>query len=453
MRLNISLQQKLTISPVIMQTLELLTIPTIDLAERLEEEAEINPVLELEYKKNKDDNSMTPDEEIETKFQDSSDTGYESRKKDLISNKDFNSQTYIENFSATEVNIFDNLMEQLAFASLDERQMNIARLILTTIDGRGFLPLSSQELTEETDYQVTEIEKMRRLIMNMDPIGIGSYDLQEFLLVQIEHEWGPNSVEYKIIRDHLELLEKKHYSKIAKKLGISFSKIEIAVQNIKKLNINPSFNINNEPVKYIVPDARLEVENGEINLVLNDEYIPDIKLNQYYISLYSESDDKSTKNFLKENIDKAKILVENLKSRKEIIFKVILSIISHQKKYFTNEEQQLLPLKLKDIADELNIHESTVSRAIREKYIQTDKGIISLKSFFSTHVGSDDVSSNGIKDNLKRIIEAEDKNDPLSDDKIVRIFKNKGVSLSRRTVAKYRSQLNIPAAYIRRNPL
>lgn len=453
MRLNISLQQKQTISPVIMQTLELLTIPTLELTERLEEEAQSNPLLELEYKRDAADAAVSPDEEIETKFQDSSDTGYDQPKKEQTTHRDYNSKNYIENFSDEGADIIDSVMEQLHFSHLNQEELGLARMLISSLDSRGFLTIPLEEVSGDAAVSTVQLEKVRQVILHLDPPGLAARDIREFLLVQIEIRYGRDSVEYRLIDQHLELLEKKHYSKIAKKMNITFEKIEQAVNNIRKLNTSPTTEYMLEPVRYIIPDARVEVSEGDLNLILNDEYIPNVKLNQYYIEMYSESRDKDTRSFLKENIEKARVLVENLRSRKEIIFKVILSIVNRQKDFFLKGRQFLLPLKLKDIADELSIHESTVSRAIREKYIQTDQGIISLKSFFSTNVGNEDTSSNSIKDSLRKVIDAEDKNDPLSDDKIVRIFKNKGVSLSRRTVAKYRSQLNIPPAFVRRNPL
>ncbi len=454
MRLEISQQQKQTISPVIMQTLELLTIPTIELTERLEEEAEINPLIELEYKKEASDNAQAVDEEIENKFQDSSDTGFDRpQKKDKIYS-DYNNQAYIENMSDEDnMNLYNYLMEQIDFLPFSPREREIAKIVITSLDDRGFLAQETESLISGSDITADEFELVRKRIQYLDPFGVASKDLVEFLKLQTMHKFGKDSIEYQIIDEYLEYVEKKLYTKLAKKLSVSFETIEKAIENIKSLNVVPTNEFSRDVVKYIVPDARVEVQGDKIKVTLNDEYIPKVRLNQYYLELYKDSKDKTTRSYLKDNIDRAKILIENLESRKEIIFKVIVTIIEKQKDFFIKGEQYQVPLKLKDIADELSIHESTVSRAIKEKYIQTDRGIVSLKNFFSTFVGSDDVSANSIKETLKIIVEAEDKNDPLSDDKIVRILKNKGISVSRRTVAKYRAELNIPPVFIRRNPL
>lgn len=454
MRLEISQQQKQTISPVIMQTLELLTIPTIELTERLEEEAEVNPIVELEYKKDASDTAASVDEEIENKFQDSSDTGFDKpQKKDKVYSE-YNNQAFIENIEDEEsANLYNYLSEQIDFLPFSPREKEIAGIIITSLDDRGFLTQNLEDLAAGSDYTLDELELVRQRILYLDPIGVASRDLVEFLKIQTVVKFGKDSIEYRIVDEGLEYVEKKLYTKLAKKLGVAYDHIEKAIENIKTLNVVPTNEFSRETVKYIVPDAKVEVQDDRIKVTLNDEYIPKVKLNQYYVELYKGSKDKPTKSYLKENIDRAKILIENLESRKEIIFKVVMTIIEKQKDFFIKGEQYQVPLKLKDIADELNIHESTVSRAIKEKYIQTDRGIVSLKSFFSTTVGSEDVSANSIKETLKMIVEAEDKNDPLSDDKIVRILTNKGISVSRRTVAKYRSELNIPPVFVRRNPL
>ncbi|OHD56282.1 MAG: RNA polymerase sigma-54 factor [Spirochaetes bacterium GWF1_51_8] len=462
MRLEISQTQKQIISPVIMQTLELLTIPTVELTEKLEQEAEANPVLELEYPQDKKETVPSQSEDIleadevehtKDNFTDSSDTGYDTPSQKKSEFRDYDKQDFIENLSVEEINIYDHLMEQIHFMTLDAVEQEIAEIIVTSLDDTGFLTIDPEKLIVPGKFTLEQFEKMRQTIIKLDPLGIASRDLTEFLTIQIEERHGKRSIEYRIITRHIDLLEKKLYSKIARKMNVQFEDVVRAVENIKKLNISPAVNFSREAVKYIVPDAKVEVQENKIQVILNDEYIPNIKFNKYYLDIYTQAKDRETRGFLKENIDRAKILVENLKSRKEIIFKVILKIVEKQKDFFLKGVQYQMPLKLKDIADELSIHESTVSRAIKEKYIQTDRGIICLKQFFSTQVGNDDVSSKSIKEILKKIVEAEDKNSPLSDDKIVRLLKNRGMNLSRRTVAKYRAELNIQPAFMRRNPL
>ncbi len=462
MKIEISQQQKQILSPMILQTLELLTLPTLDLVEKLEEESEKNPLIELEYQKESEERE-TPGEifekehltdiESENAYQDSSDSGLEPRSKTQKSSSDFDQQSYLENFSTEHFDLYESFMEQIRFLDFPQRDTHLAQLILTGLDSNGFLVLAPRELLEDSDFSEDEFESVRQRILKLDPPGIASKNIREFLLLQIEDLYGKDSVEYRIINEFSTLLERKQYTKISKKLNLSYKEVENIVSRIKNLQIYPNLNFQKEKTRYIIPDANVQIINGNIQVILNDEYIPKVKLNQYYIDLAKNSHDPKTRSFLKNDVTQAKILIENLNSRKEIIFKVIVSIIEKQKDFFLKGEQYQIPLKLKDIAEELEIHESTVSRAIKEKYIQTEKGIIALKRFFSTQVGTKSTSSNSIKEILKTVIEAEDKNEPLSDEKIVRIFQNKGIAVSRRTLAKYRAVLDIPAAYIRKNPV
>jgi RNA polymerase sigma-54 factor len=362
------------------------------------------------------------------------------------------------------------MMEQINEFDLSAEEKNIAGVILSSVNDNGFLqksdekgmtrPISLDELLDNGKIKPADFEKIRNIIMHMDPIGVGSFDSREYLEVQAAAKFGEKSMEYRILHEFPELLEKKLFTKLSKELGVSFGKIQETIGNIGKLSMFPASGFTRGYPQYIVPDAYVNVDDQGVHLVLNDDYIPNIRLNKQYIDLYTSEEFKGKrillsrdeKNFLRENIDSAKMLIENLRSRKEIIFKVILKIKEKQKDFFLKGYQYQIPLRLKDIADELNIHESTVSRVVRDKYIQTNKGMIALKSFFSSNVGNEDTSSKSVKEILKTFIEAEDKDDPLSDDRIVQIFKKKGINLSRRTVAKYRAEINIPPAFMRRNP-
>lgn len=470
MRQELNLQQKLIISPLILQKLELLAVPLLELTEKLEKEVEANPVIELEYK-DMDNETAKKDSEVSenefNKFEDSSDPGMVKQVRHDKIIRDYNNKIYIENFASKNTNLNEYIMEQIHFLSFTDTDVKMAKLIISAIDDRGFIAVDLKQLIEKTDFDIEAIEIIRQKIMRLDPIGIASKNLVEYLSLQIEIKYTKNGLEYMIIHKYSDLIEKKRYSSIVSKINsnrrkrnkIHFEDIENAIENIKKLNFIPISSLSPGTIKYIIPDARVEVEDNKIHIELLDDYIPNIIINKKYEKWYSTKKkddntrlDKKTLKYLKENINKANILVENLQSRKEIIFKVILAIIERQKEYFIKGEQYQIPLKLKDIADELNIHESTVSRATKEKYIQTEKGIISLKSFFSTNVGNDTASSKSIKAILKQIIDAEDKNDPLTDERLVKVLRNKGISISRRTVAKYRNALRIDSASGRRNP-
>ena len=447
MRMEINQEQRQIISPVMIQTLGLVMLPGMELKEKLEEEAKINPVIKLEKKK--------PDY---------------SRSRIRSKNSAFDSQAYLENMSVYDSSLYKYMMEQVKEMTLTENEMTIAGIILSSVNDNGLLqkadekgvlrPIPVEEFLDNGKIKPEDFERVRKLIMHSDPIGVASFDSREYLEVQAIEKYGEKSLEYRILHDYIELLEKKLYTKLSKELGVSYDKIQKTINNISKFNMVPASGFSNKYSQYIVPDAYVNVDEKGIHLILNDDYIPEVRLNKQYIDLYTSEEFKGRRislsrderSFLKENIESAKMLIENLRSRKEIIFKVILKIIEKQKDYFLKGHQYQVPLKLKDIADELNIHESTVSRVVRDKYIQTNKGLIVLKSFFSSNVGNRETSSKSVKEILRTCIGAEDKDDPLSDDRIVQILKKKGLQLSRRTVAKYRAELNIPPAFMRRNP-
>lgn len=449
MRIEISQEQRQIISPALIQTLELVMLPALELKDKIEEEAKANPAIQLERKK--------PESKIS-----------KNRQK---SQSGFDSQAFLENLSVYDFSLYRYMMEQINDLDYTEREKKIAEIILSSVNDKGFLrqvnsagaegPIDPELLLKDTGISPDEFEAVREKIKMLDPLGIATYQLSEYLQVQAAHVYGRKSLEYKILSQCIDLLEKKLFSKIARELNVNYESVERAIENIGKMNMSPASSFNSGVPQYVIPDAFVNITDDGIQLTLNDEYIPNVKLNQQCIDLYSSetykgkkaSLGKDDKLFLKENIERAKNLIENLKSRKEIIFKVILKIVEKQRDFFIKGIQYQVPLKLKDIADELNIHESTVSRVVREKYIQTNKGIINLKSFFSTNIGNQETSSKSVKEMLKTFIEAEDKDDPLSDDKIVQIYKKKGIQISRRTVAKYRAELNISPAFMRRNPI
>lgn len=449
MDMHIRQEQRQILSPQLYQTMELVMLPALSLKEKIEEEARANPAIQLERKK-----------------PESSRTVHRSR-----STGGFDSQSYLENLSVYDFNLYKFMMEQVQSEDFTERQTRIAEIILSSIADNGLLqsgdskgmsgPIDPARLIEGTSYTLEEFEETRRRIMRLDPLGIGCYSTHEYLSLQAGEKFGKNSIEYRILSDCLEWLEKKNFSRIARELKVPFERVEQAIASIATLNIVPASHFSQARSLYVVPDAFVNVTEDGIDLVLNDDYIPDVRLNQQTLHLYEKNEfknrktklDKDDKLFLRENIDKARRLIENLRTRKEIVFKVILKIVEKQKDYFLKGPHYQVPLKLKDIADEINVSESTVSRVVREKYIQTNKGIINLKHFFSTNIGNQETSAMSVKEKLKQLIESEDRNDPFSDDKIVQLMQKKGITISRRTVAKYRAELKIPPAHMRRNPI
>ncbi len=436
MKLSTSQVQKQLLLPQMIRTMELLEMGQLELKELIEQELLSNPVLEIDKEK-----ILRPRNRI---------------KRNRLSNVDFNS--LIDNLIYSDWNLRNHLLEQIDFQSWSEEERKIAELIISSLNENGFLqkkdgkktlPIDPTELIMGMNVTLEEFERVREKIKHLDPMGIGCYTFYEFLLLQTENKFGKESVEYKLLKNYSELLEKRQYSKIASKLKIKEDELKVAIENISRLNLTPIERFSSH-IHYVIPDAFVKFTNEGIELKLAEGNIPEIKLKTEYLDLYSDISDKKEKKFLKDYIDRAKNLIENLQSRKEILYKVILKIVEKQQAFFMKGAMYLTPLKLKDIADELNIAESTVSRVIKNRYIQTNKGIFPLKYFLSGSSGGEDISKNSVKEIIRGLIENEDKSMPFTDEMIVDLLKRKGINLSRRTVAKYRSELSFPSAYMRK---
>ncbi|MGC8765297.1 MAG: RNA polymerase factor sigma-54 [Brevinematia bacterium] len=439
MKLSTSQVQKQLLLPQMIRTMELLELGQLELKELIEEELVNNPVLEIKKNKVSD---------LRTKI-----------KRDKSQNFDFNS--FLDSLIYYDWNLKSHLLEQINFQSWSDKELKIAELIISSLSENGFLqkrednkfvPVNPVELIADSDITLDEFERVREKIKHLDPLGVACYTFHEFLLLQVEKKYGNNSLEYKVLKDFSDLIEKRQYTKISQKLGITNEKLKKVIENIGKLNLTPVEKTETQ-THYIVPDAFVKIKNNGLELKLAEANFPEIKLKEEYLDIYENMSDKKEKKFLREYIDKAKNLIENLNSRKEILYKVILKIVEKQKDFFLKGSMYLTPLKLKDIADELNIAESTVSRVIKGRYLQTNRGIFPLKYFLSGSSGGEDVAKNSVKEIIKNLIENEDKTVPFTDEMIVELLKKKGIKISRRTVAKYRGELNIPSAFMRKKTL
>ncbi len=436
MKLSTTQTQKQIPLAQMIKKMELLELNLIDLKQMIEEEIINNPVIEVMKTKNSS-----------------------SKNKIKQSFNHFDINQFVENLSYSTWDLKSHLFEYIDLEKWTEKEIKIAELIISSLNENGFLqkkidnkviPINPEELISGTDITLKEFEEVRNKLKLLQPEGIGCYSFFEYLLLQIELKFGKESKEYELLSNYSQLLEKKQYQKIAQNLNISPEEVKKIIENISKLKITPvekiNFNIN-----YVIPDAFVKVNNDEIEIKLAENSLPELTIKKEYIDMYNNPEKKEDKKFLKEYIEKANSLIENLTSRKEIIYKVILKIVEKQKQFFLKGPLYLVPLKLKDIADELNISESTVSRVVKDRFIQTNKGIIPLKYFLSGSSGSEDISRNSVKEMIKKLIDKEDKNSPFSDDLIVELLKKKGIDISRRTVAKYRTELKIPPAYLRKN--
>ena len=472
LNLTQSLSQKL--SPQQIQFIKLLQVPTAELDTRIEEELEINPALEEGLPEKEDDYADdAPDE-----FDNSEPTIEEYLHDDFSGykmqgdgrNPDEDDKEMPISVGST---LHEQLMTQFGYLRLDERQHVIGEQLIGSIDADGYIRRELEAIVNDLAFaqnietDVEELESILYKIQNFDPPGVGARNLQECLLLQLERK--DEELEYleiarRIVDKCFNEFSKKHYDKIAKKLGIeSEEALKDAIAMITKLNPKPGGS-GEDLVKtqYLIPDFMLTNNNGKLELTLNSRNAPQLQISRSYSDMlhaYDKSDKrdkklKETVTFIKQKLDSAKWFIDAIKQRQNTLLNTMQAIIDFQYEYFLEgDEAKLRPMILKDIADTINMDISTVSRVANSKAIQTEFGIYPLKYFFSEGIATDsgeDVSSREVKHKLKGIIEGEDKAKPLSDDKLEKMLRAEGYNIARRTVAKYREQLNIPVARLRK---
>ncbi|SIQ63763.1 RNA polymerase factor sigma-54 [Pontibacter lucknowensis] len=471
------LSQKL--SPQQIQFIKLLQIPTVELEARIKEEMEVNPALEEGR------------EEPENEYSDSDSDDYDSDDdygKDDVDINDYLNDDEISGYKmqgdrggdddddrempiAMSTSLTDNLMDQLGFLELDDKQYTIGMQLIGSIDSDGYIrrDLSSiaNDLAFSQNVMTTEeeIEQVLHMIQTFDPAGIGARDLPECLLLQLERREQDETIRLaeRIIKDSFDEFTKKHYQKIQSKFGVSEEELKKAIDVIIKLNPKPGGSgAGMTRVQYIIPDFILTNENGQLQLSLNSRNAPDLRISRSYADMfdaYDKSDKKDKKlketvAFVKQKLDAAKWFIDAIRQRQNTLLRTMEAIIKYQHDFFLEgDESQLRPMILKDIAEEIGMDISTVSRVANSKAVQTEFGIYPLKYFFSEGIATDsgeDASSREVKHILKEIIDKENKRKPLSDEKIEKLLNDKGYNIARRTVAKYREQLNIPVARLRK---
>lgn len=476
-----SLQQKLLqkLSPLQIQVIKLLEIPTAQLEQRIKKELEENPILELEREQqdpDKDDNDA-PEQEVERD---------ELSIDEYINNEDIPAyKLQARNFSkddkhedipfSTGTTFHEHLISQLGLRILTERQRNIAEYIIGNVDEDGYLRREVDEIIDDLAFaQNIEVDEREALdileiVQDFDPAGVAARDLQECLLLQIKRKdrsFPDIENAYQVLRYHFEEFTRKHYDKIAKRLHIEEDELKDALAEILKLNPKPGSSYSNpmtKTVQHIIPDFILEIEDEQFQLSLNNRNVPELRISNAYSDMLEDysankknqtQDKKDAVLFVKQKLDSAKWFIDAIKQRQNTLITVMNSILDYQHDYFIEgDETKLKPMILKDIAERTNLDISTISRVSNSKYIQTHFGIFPLKYFFSEGMQTDtgeEVSTREIKKILEECISNEDKRKPLTDDKLAAILKEKSYNIARRTVAKYREQLNIPVARLRK---
>lgn len=478
------LQQKLLqkLSPQQIQMIKLLEIPTMQLEQRIKKELEENPVLEEGREESEAEVSNEEEVTAEEKERENEEFSIE----DYLNDEDMPSyKTSTRNYSkddkreeipfSTGSTFHEFLEAQLGLRKLDDQQHALAEYLIGNIDEDGYLRREIEAIVDDLAFSLNvttseeELLDLLRIIQDFDPVGVGSRDLRECLLLQIrskDQEHPEVALATKIVRHHFDEFTRKHYDKIKNKLGIEDEELKSAIDEILKLNPKPGSAFSdpmNKTSVTIVPDFILENSDGDFQISLNSRNSPELRLSKTYSEMlqsYAASKDtqsaeqKEAVTFVKQKLDSAKWFIDAIRQRQNTLMVTMNAIVEYQKEYFDEGDETLLkPMILKDIADKTGLDISTISRVANSKYIQTHFGIFPLKFFFSEGLqteSGEEVSSREIKKILHDCIENEEKQKPLTDDKLASILQDKGYHIARRTVAKYREQLNIPVARMRK---
>ncbi|PKB16365.1 RNA polymerase factor sigma-54 [Flavobacterium sp. 5] len=480
--LNLKISQKL--SPQQIQLMKLIQLPTQAFEQRLLEEMNENPALESgkedEYEKDEYDTEEFDDyEDSEADRMEAEDINLDEY---LSSDDTPDYKTQVNNYSdddesketpfAAAISFHQDLINQLNTFILSDEERDIAEFLVGSIDDTGYIRRSTADLVDDMAFtqglytSEKEVESILHIIHELEPTGVGARDLQECLLLQLKHKTPTESVEYAttIIEHHFDAFVRKHYDKLTQKLNISNEQLKNAIHEIERLNPKPggSFSGNNKITENIVPDFAIRIVDGELELTLNGRNAPTLHVSKDYqemMQTYKESKDKSHSQkdavqFIKQKLDSAKWFIDAIKQRQDTLFVTMNAIMHYQKDYLLDgDETRLKPMILKDIADMIGLDISTVSRVANSKYVETPYGTKLIKEFFSEAMKNDqgeEVSTLEIKRILQNTIEEEDKKNPLPDDLLAEILKEKGYPIARRTIAKYREQLEIPVARMRK---
>lgn len=464
---GLELKQLQKLSPLQIQTIKLIELPTQELEQRIRKELEENPVLDESVANERDDDDEGPREVSLSEYkEDDSIPSYKLR----VNNYGKDERPQYNTFSVKE-SFTQSLMDQLGFRNLTEHQHAVAAFIIGSLDDDGYLRRSLESLVDDLAFRAgietdeKEVEQMLKIIQEFDPAGVGARDLRECLLLQIRtFKQTPEVVNAtKILTDYFTEFTNKHFQKIISKMGISETEMKAAMSKILKLNPSPGGQIDDsysDQAQQIVPDFVLTLENGELKLTMPRYSIPELRVNKKYADILMEAanssdrEKKEAATFVKKKLDSAKWFVEAIKQRHNTLESTMKAIIDYQHDYFMDgDESHLKPMVLKDIAEKTGFDISTISRVVNSKYIETHFGIYSLKYFFSEGLENQDgeeVSTRELKKALQECVDNEDKRHPLTDDQLVNVMSSKGYKVARRTIAKYRDQLNIPKARLRK---
>jgi len=462
--------QRLVLAPALQQAIKLLPLTNLDLIEIIDEELSENPMLEVKeetadenggdnHSERKEDKDKTQD--LDDPLQIDDDKDFEKYFQEYFDNR-FRSYSIekkeapaYENFVSKSTTLWDHLNWQANLTFFNDDEKEIARYIIGNVNEDGYLTESLEEISKEMGASLDDIELIREKIKRFDPIGIGSLTLQEVLLTQIDYFEIKDDIARRIVKEDLSLLEKSKFSEICKKLDISLAEARFHIDVIKSLDPTPGRKYSQEKTFYIIPDIVVTKEDDEYRITLSNEGVPNLQINRFYKELLTKASEENAKarQYLKDKIKKALWFLRSLDQRNSTIYKVAKFIVDKQKDFIENGLDYIKPLTLIEVAEDIGVHESTVGRVVANKHIMTPRGVFPLKYFFHKSLTGDfgeEISSLRVKQRIKKLIEKEDREKPLTDIEVGDILEKESLKIARRTVAKYRKQLSIPPSHIRK---
>jgi len=456
-----SLSQQQTLAPQMRKSLEILQAGTLELAQIISQALETNPVLE-DVTDSLSLNENDPDPEEADSLDHLNETDDDWRDRAILEGKsapwtteDEERRQQIYDSIVAPVTLQQHLQQQLDVSMVEPVVSEAAQAILGNLDGRGFLDLPAKELGIRLGLKPVHLNAALKLVQSFDPAGIGASGIAESLLLQLERQSGTHTLEYKIVRDHLEDLARKRHPQIAKALGTSVERITEAASRIGRLTPNPGGDFDPTGNPYVLPDVIIERNaEGMLEARLTGEHLPNLRINDFYKDMIGKTGvDSKARQFLRDQIRDGRSLIRSISLRQETILAIAHKLIEHQMAFFNKGPRHLRPLTMNDIADELGMHGTTVSRAVAGKYILTPQGMMEMRVFFATGYQTSDgteVSNAGVREAIQQLVAAENPAKPLSDEALMKALAKQGITVARRTVAKYREQLNILPSHLRK---
>lgn len=438
MRMDVGLFQqqttKLVMTTELRQAISLLQYSALDLSHYIQEQALENPLIELE-----ENRAELVEERRQPKLSDTELARGPYRDSEEKSPLDF--------ISVEKTGIHEHLLEQLFYLRLPKKDEEVVKYFILNLNEDGYLTRPLTEFAETFAISEEEALDYLYIIQNMEPAGVGARNVSECLLIQLLKRKERDYLAEIIVENYMEMFAQKKWKELSKELSVTMQEIQQVYDTIQLLDPRPGNQYSSELTSYIVPDVIVEEENGEWIITVNDQYIPKIHFNEQYRSLLKAEKQSDLQQYVKEKYDELQWLLKSIHQRKWTLFQVAEAIVHFQADFLREGDKALKPLTLKEVADKIEVHESTVSRATTNKYIQTPRGVYPFKHFFSSKTKEGGTSSTSVKEYIQKLIEAEDKLKPLSDQKIVELLKEKeNISVSRRVIAKYRDELNIPSS-------